>query len=154
MSQDPKQNPLPPMFSIDVSASPSQDPTAQGEDTNTLLASLMRRMIAEQEKSNQLLAGLLEQTQNQQKQRGADLQRWKEANPELAEQCREAAEILGKVQNEFLSSVTDEVTYNEDALVDSDYMLQEFVDRFGPRLAHLNGVLQVVSQLAAPKDDS
>jgi hypothetical protein len=28
-------------------------------------------------------------------------------------------------------------------------MLNEFVDRFGPRLAHLNGVLQVLSQLGA-----
>ena len=27
-------------------------------------------------------------------------------------------------------------------------MLNEFVDRFGPRLAHLNGVLQVLSQLS------
>ena len=153
MAQDPKQNPLSPMFSIDVSASPSQDPAAQGNDTNALLISLMRQMISEQEKSNKLLAGLLEQAQNSQKQRGSDLQRWKDANPELAEQCREAAEILSKVQNEFLSSVTDEVTYNEEALVESDYMLQEFVDRFGPRLAHLNGVLQVVSQLAAPKED-
>ena len=153
MAQDPKQNPLSPMFSIDVSASPSQDPAAQANDTNALLVSLMRQMISEQEKSNKLLAGLLEQAQNSQKQRGSDLQRWKDANPELAEQCREAAEILSKVQNEFLSSVTDEVTYNEEALVESDYMLQEFVDRFGPRLAHLNGVLQVVSQLAAPKED-
>jgi hypothetical protein len=29
-------------------------------------------------------------------------------------------------------------------------MLNEFVDRFGPRLAHLNGVLQVLAQLSAP----
>ncbi len=28
---------------------------------------------------------------------------------------------------------------------------REFVDRFGPRLAHLNGVLQVLSQLSAPE---
>jgi hypothetical protein len=28
-------------------------------------------------------------------------------------------------------------------------MLTEFVDRFGPRLAHLNGLLTVVAQLGA-----
>jgi hypothetical protein len=28
-------------------------------------------------------------------------------------------------------------------------MLTEFVDRFGPRLAHLNGVIQVLSQLSS-----
>jgi len=28
-------------------------------------------------------------------------------------------------------------------------MLNEFVDRFGPRLAHLNGLLQILSQLSS-----
>jgi hypothetical protein len=28
-------------------------------------------------------------------------------------------------------------------------MLNEFVDRFGPRMAHLNSLLQVLSQLSA-----
>jgi hypothetical protein len=45
--------------------------------------------------------------------------------------------------------LTAEVQDSEDTLRDSDFMLQEFVDRYGPRLAHLNGVLQVLSQLAA-----
>ena len=38
---------------------------------------------------------------------------------------------------------------SEEALLDGEFMLNEFVDRFGPRLAHLNGVLQVLSQLSA-----
>jgi hypothetical protein len=28
-------------------------------------------------------------------------------------------------------------------------MLNEFVDRFGPRMAHLNGLLQVLAQLSS-----
>jgi hypothetical protein len=28
--------------------------------------------------------------------------------------------------------------------------LTEFVDRYGPRLAHLNGVLQMLAQLSTP----
>ena len=38
---------------------------------------------------------------------------------------------------------------NADVLMDGEFMLNEFVDRFGPRLAHLNGVLQVLAQLSA-----
>jgi hypothetical protein len=34
-------------------------------------------------------------------------------------------------------------------MMDSDFVLSEFVDRFGPRLAHLNGVLQVLAQLSS-----
>jgi hypothetical protein len=33
--------------------------------------------------------------------------------------------------------------------MDGEFMLNEFVDRFGPRLAHLNGVLQVLTQLGS-----
>ena len=33
--------------------------------------------------------------------------------------------------------------------MEGEFMLNEFVDRFGPRMAHLNGLLQVLSQLSA-----
>ena len=33
--------------------------------------------------------------------------------------------------------------------LDGDFLLNEFVDRFGPRLAHLNGVIQVLAQLSS-----
>jgi hypothetical protein len=61
-----------------------------------------------------------------------------------------AAEALSRVQTEFLENLTIDVKDNYDNLVDGDFALNEFVDRYGPRLAHLNGVLQVLSQLSAP----
>ncbi len=65
---------------------------------------------------------------------------WKQANPHLARNCRMAAEALGKVQTEFLESLTAEVNANYENLLDGEFMLNEFVDRFGPRMAHLNGL--------------
>ena len=76
------------------------------------------------------------------------LGQWKQANPELARNCRMAAEALSQVQVEFLNTMTHEINDNSDALMDGEFMLNEFVDRFGPRLAHLNGVLQVLAQLS------
>ena len=38
---------------------------------------------------------------------------------------------------------------SEEHLIEGEYMLNEFVDRFGPRLAHLNGVIQVLAQLSS-----
>jgi hypothetical protein len=151
MASDSQDNPLQAAFSsIDVTASTgSPDAGDTAADVNTLLAGLMRRMIAEQENSNTLLKELIGQMQAQQRGRTDELVKWKKANPELANRCRVAAETLSDVQNEFLMGLTAEVEDSEDALRDSDYMLQEFVDRYGPRLAHLNGVLQVLSQLAA-----
>jgi hypothetical protein len=151
MASDSKGNPLQAAFSsIDVTASTGAANTGDAAaDVNTLLAGLMRRMITEQETSNTLLKELIVQMQAQQRGRADELGKWKKANPELANRCRVAAETLSDVQNEFLMGLTAEVEDSEDALRDSDYMLQEFVDRYGPRLAHLNGVLQVLSQLAA-----
>jgi hypothetical protein len=53
------------------------------------------------------------------------------------------------VQQQFLANMTQEIADSDESLVDSDFMLNEFVDRFGPRLHHLNGVLQVLSQLSS-----
>ena len=71
------------------------------------------------------------------------------SQPALSRACREAAETLSRVQTRFLQNITDEIQMHEESLIDGDFMLNEFVDRFGPRLAHLNGVLQVLSQLSS-----
>ena len=49
----------------------------------------------------------------------------------------------------FLESLTEDISENGECLMDGEFMLNEFVDRYGPRLAHLNGVLHVLSQLSS-----
>ena len=67
----------------------------------------------------------------------------------MSRNCRAAAEALGKVQAEFLDGLTREIGDSYENLMDGEFMLNEFVDRFGPRMAHLNGLLQVLSALGA-----
>ena len=113
------------------------------------LALLLRQLLIGQDRQNEILEELVNQFGAAQKQRASELGQWKQANPHLARRCRAAAEALGKVQTEFLDSLTEEINENVEALVDGEFMLNEFVDRFGPRMAHLNGLLQVLSQLSA-----
>ena len=113
------------------------------------IVSLLREMVASQERQNELLEELVQQTGAAQRQRATELGQWKQANPALARSCRVAAETLGRVQTQFLEHLTDEVHDSVENLLDGEFMLHEFVDRFGPRLAHLNGVLQVLSQLSS-----
>ncbi len=110
---------------------------------------LLRDILAAQDRQNELLEELVSQIGATQRQRANELGEWKQANPQLALSCRKAAEALSKVQTEFLAGLTEEIRNNFDALYDGDFMLNEFVDRFGPRLAHLNGVLQVLTQLSS-----
>jgi len=143
-----ESNEFPPIFRIDVSADPSATPAAGNQNADATMIALLRQLVVGQNKTNQLLEELVQQQNVSQRQRATELGQWKDANPDLARCCRSAAETLSRVQTEFLKSLTDEVVDNEDALMDGEFMFNEFVDRFGPRLAHLNGVLQVLSQLS------
>jgi hypothetical protein len=134
---------------IDVSTHTRADHRADSSDVNAALVNVLSQIVAAQDRQNELLEELIEQMNNAQRQRAAELVQWKQANPDLARHCREAAETLGHVQTRFLESVTEEIRDNAETLMDGEFMLNEFVDRFGPRLAHLNGVLQVLSQLSA-----
>lgn len=142
----------PPIFSqFDISSgavpSVNQLPAAADlAETNALL----REIVVTQRKSVDLLLELLNQVSLQQRQRVAELKAWKEANPQLAQACRRAAESLSKVHTEFLSGLAQEAADNADDFSDSEYALGEFIDRYGPRLAHFNGVLQLFAQLGAP----
>ncbi|GAA4467791.1 hypothetical protein [Novipirellula rosea] len=142
MSYD--QEPASPMFRIDVSPETGSDSSIS---ESRLTIELLRQMVASQNQQNRLLQDLIQQNAAIQKQRAGELQQWKDSNPELSRACRQAAETLSRVQTGFLDSLTEEILENEEHLMEGEFMLNEFVDRFGPRLAHLNGVLQVLAQL-------
>lgn len=149
MSYD--QEPVSPMFRIDVS--PEAD-SSQPVSNDRMMIELMRQLIAGQQQQNRLIEDMVQQSAAANKQRAHELQQWKDANPELAKSCHRAAETLSRVQTQFLDQLTDEIADTEDHLVEGEYMLNEFVDRFGPRLAHLNGVLQVLAQLGDAENAS
>lgn len=133
------------MFSqVDVTSGSQPRPVlSQGEEQ----VELLREVLSAQDRTNELLEELLGTMAAAQKHRNQELQQWKKANPDLADGCREAAEVLSKVQVEYLDRMTDEINDTHDDLVEGEFMLNEFIDRYGPRLAHLNGVIQVLAQL-------
>jgi hypothetical protein len=147
MTHEPQRT-RPPLFSqIDVAQGAYPAAAAAGQESEQ--TRLLRDILTAQDRQNELLEELVGQLGAAQKQRNMELGQWKQANPRLARNCRVAAEALGKVQTEFLESLTAEVNTNYENLLDGEFMLNEFVDRFGPRMAHLNGLLQVLSQLSA-----
>ena len=144
MTQDPR--PTPALFTqVDVTSA-SQAPTPVRYDEHT---ELLRDILAAQDRSNEVLEELVQVMSTTQKQRVTELNQWKQANPGLARCCREAAESLSRVQIDYLERMTDDININAENMLDGEFMLNEFVDRFGPRLAHLNGVIQVLAQLSS-----
>jgi len=151
MKHDPSHSPEPMFSQIDVSHGAFR-PSDEDDDLEYSPAEqthLLRELIAAQDRQNELLEELVSHLGAAQRQRQTDLGQWKKANPRLAKRCRHAAETLGKVQMEFLEGLTDEIGASSEQLIAGDFMLNEFIDRYGPRMAHLNGLLQVLSQLSS-----
>ena len=148
MSHDPQSTQS--LFTqVDITAGAQLNRARDANEASGEQTGLLRSILAAQDRQNELLEELVTQLSSAHKQRAAELNQWKQANPELATSCRHAAEALSQVQIEFLGSMTRDIADNREVLMDGDFMLNEFVDRYGPRLAHLNGVLQILAQLAS-----
>ena len=137
----------PPFFSqLEVSSGAQPQPLLSPQDEQV---ALLRDVLSAQDRTNELLEELVGVMATAQKQRANELHQWRNAHPALAKACREAAEALSRVQIEYLDRMTDEINDSSDDMVDGEFVLNEFIDRFGPRLAHLNGVIQVLAQLSS-----
>jgi hypothetical protein len=74
--------------------------------------------------------------------------RWKQDFPGLHDACRQALPILERAYGAIISSLADELRQNGDDALESDFALQEFVDRYGMRLGQLGHILNLVTPLA------
>jgi DNA-binding transcriptional regulator YbjK len=136
-----------PLFSqLEVSSSvhPTIPSKPRGE-----LAEVLHEILGAQERTNELLEELAGAVAANHKQRLSELNQWRNAHPALATACREAAEALTRVQIEYLERITEEINDTSDDMIEGDFLLNEFIDRYGPRLAHLNSVIQVLAQLSS-----
>jgi len=140
------RRPTPPFFSqLEISCGTPSQPAASPSEEQT---ELLRRILAAQERTNQVLAELTNVIAANHKQRANELHQWRSAHPGLASACRQAAEALTRVQMEYLDRMTEEINDTSEDLAEGEFLLNEFVDRYGPRLAHLNGVIQMLVQLS------
>ena len=78
----------------------------------------------------------------------AELERWQNSHEGVVEHCREALGQLETVHAALMGDLARYVDENHENLVEGDFALTDFVDRFGPRLAHLNTMLAVLRPLA------
>ncbi len=120
------------------------------EQQSAMLLRIMQQVLSTQQRQIELLEEINKSMQAGQRQRSNELQQWKQANPRLARSCWTASQALGQVQADYLQNMTDEIDENSEEMMNSEFVMNEFVDRFGPRMAHLNSILQVLGQLSSP----
>jgi hypothetical protein len=79
----------------------------------------------------------------------AELERWQSGHEHILDHCKESLTNLEQVHAALMGELADYVSENHENLLDGEFALTDFVDRFGPRLAHLNTMLAVLRPLAA-----
>ena len=78
----------------------------------------------------------------------AFLARWREDFPELPESCQQALPILERSYSALISELADYLRQDGTETLDTDFALQEFLDKYGMRLAQLGTILNLVAPLA------
>jgi hypothetical protein len=110
----------------------------------------IQRQVLENQRQQLELAREAAQFARDQRQRQiSELERWQSSHEGVVDDCRDALSKLEGVHAALMGDLSNYVEDNHEVLVDGDFALSDFVDRFGPRLAHLNTMLAVLRPLAA-----
>jgi hypothetical protein len=135
-------------FQIDVSSSlpqrtaePLPNPPEHGPD----LADLLRQILEVQREQlayQRAAAAAHDMTARWR----AYLSRWNDEFPDLSDGCKKAMPHLERVYGQMITDLSEKV--NDDDGLDSDFAVQEFLDKYGMRLAQLGTILNLVAPLA------
>ena len=129
---------------IDVAAVVPVPAPASAEPAVTTNDLLRELLAVQREQLNQLRAS----AQDAGNRWRALLARWKETYPQLPEACREALPILDRAYGGIIAALTEELRQNGEDALDSDFALQDFLDRYGMRLGQIGNILNLVAPLA------
>ena len=158
-----QENPQSPPWTYRMEVSPSgQDspPVAPGlTDPVALLhmlvnlqsqsIELQRQSLEHQHQQLELAREAAQFVREQRARQVAELERWQAGHQAALEPSREALTRLEQVHAALMVDLAAYVDDNHENLVEGDFALSDFVDRFGPRLAHLNTMLAILRPLAA-----
>ncbi len=89
-----------------------------------------------------------QQAQDQQARWRNLLSRWQSEHPAFSEHCKQAYPLLEKAYVQMLASMTEDLAEQGDEALDSEFTVQEFLDRFGMRIGQLSHLLSVIGPLA------
>ncbi|HID22925.1 MAG TPA: hypothetical protein EYP14_11075 [Planctomycetaceae bacterium] len=124
-------------------------PLATNETVVQLLLELLRLQREQLELTRELVR-LSREAHEIRARQHAELLAWQERHEGVVERCREVVSTLTQIHAGVLGDMADYINENAEALLESDFSISEFVDKFGPRLHHLSTMLAVFKQLSAP----
>lgn len=116
----------------------SQDPTAQTAD--------LLRQILEVQREQLNLQRATAAAHDMNSRWRAFLARWQQDFPELPEACRNSLPILERTYGALVAELAEHLRNND--VIDNEFTLGDFLDRYGMRLSQLGNLLSLVAFLA------
>lgn len=110
---------------------------------------LQRQTLEIQRQQMEMIRETTHVAREQRTRQAADLERWQQGHGPVLDHCKTALGQLEQVHASLMREMADYVDDNHENLVEGDFTLSDFVDRFGPKLAHLNTMLAILRPLAA-----
>jgi hypothetical protein len=118
--------------------------------SNDVVIRLLHDLLTVQREQVALTREMLQFARENRQRQQTELEAWQRENQNVVEKCREVLGILSRVHSGMLSDLAEYVRENEETMLESDFSVSEFVDRFGPRLHHLSAMLGVLKQVSMP----
>lgn len=109
----------------------------------------LRQIVEVQRQQLDLSREMVQVSREQRARQGAELERWQTGHEHVLDACKDTLGRLEQVHASLMGDMANYVEENHENLLEGDFSLSDFVDRFGPRLAHLNTMLAVLRPLAA-----
>jgi hypothetical protein len=110
---------------------------------------LQRQSLEVQRQQLELSREAAQVSREQRARQIAELERWQTGHESVLDHCKETLGNLEQVHAALMGELANYVSDNHENLIDGEFALTDFVDRFGPRLAHINTMLAVLRPLAA-----
>lgn len=108
---------------------------------------VQRQILDTQKQQLELTKETVQVSREQRSRQFAELERWQQSHEGVVSDCKEALGQLEQVHSALMGDLANYVADHHENLVEGDFALSDFVDRFGPRLAHLNTMLAVLRPL-------
>jgi hypothetical protein len=143
---------MPFQFDVVTSTTPPPAPQAPAETVPEIL----RQMLELQREQFAQLVELQREHLNQTRAAAQDalgrwrnlLARWQKDLPDLASNCKQAYPLLERAYVQMLSSLVDELAQQGEDALDTEFAVQDFLDRYGMRVGQLSHILSVIGPLA------
>lgn len=127
------------------------------------LMGLMQLMVQLQSNTNDMLRQLIEMNRqslefareatqaarDQRARQHLELERWQNNHQNMIFDSRGVLQALEQVHGQIMEHLVNTVHEKQDELMEGEFALGDFTDRYGPRLAHLNTILSILRPLAA-----